>query len=96
MGVVDPLGVWMAVGGGVNATGAARAGTLAVGTLLALIGAQSVRMGLRRRAWRQRHPGVDPLEVARSQHANVGSALCDDSAFARVFRWSDSLPSSLS
>lgn len=42
---------------------------------------------MRRRAWRQRHPGVDPLEVALAQNANVGSALGNDSGFSRVFRW---------
>lgn len=88
MGVlVGPLGVWMAVAGGLNATGGARAGTVVVGVLLVIIGLQSVRMGVRRRAWRQRHPGVDPLEVARKQNANVGSALGNDSRFARGFRW---------
>lgn len=88
MGVlVGPLGAWMAVAGGLNATGGARAGTVVVGVILVLVGGQSVRMGLRRRAWRQRHPGVDPLEVARAQNANVGSALGNDSGFARAFRW---------
>ena len=85
--VVGPLGVWMAVAGGLNAAGGERVATLVVGVLLVLIGLQSVRMGLRRRSWRQRHPGVDPLAVAKAQHANVGSAFGDDSRLARVFRW---------
>lgn len=56
-----------------------RAGTVVAGVVLVVIGLQSMRMGVRRRDWRQRHPGSNPLEVARAQNANIGSAFGNDS-----------------
>ena len=44
-------------------------------------------MGVARRAWRQRNPGLDPLAAAVAAGGNVGSAFGDDSPLARVGRW---------
>ncbi|GAA1965137.1 hypothetical protein GCM10009817_01150 [Terrabacter lapilli] len=65
----------------------ARAARLGVGIAFVLIGAVVVRMGLARRAWRRRHPGIDPLAAAVGSGANVGSAFGNGSAAARFGRW---------
>ncbi|WP_295696483.1 phage holin family protein [Lapillicoccus sp.] len=50
-----------------------------------LIGGQVLRMGLARRAWRLRHPGVDPLSTVPSPTG--GSAYGPDTRSASVGRW---------
>ena len=65
----------------------ARGARLGVGIVFVLIGAVVVRMGLARRAWRRRHPGLDPLVAATEAGANVGSPFGDDSRLGRVGRW---------
>lgn len=65
----------------------ARPARSVAGTAFVVIGAVVVRMGLARRAWRRRHPGVDPLEAAAVAGSNVGHAFGDDSRVARVGRW---------
>lgn len=80
------LGV-LALANGVFGGPDARAARLAAGAGFAIIGVGVMRMGLRRRAWRRRHPGVDPLTAARQVGANVGSPLGDGSRSARIGRW---------
>lgn len=65
----------------------ARAARLGVGVCFAIIGVVVVRMGVARRAWRRRHPGVDPLAAAKEAGANVGSPFGDNSRTARVGHW---------
>lgn len=65
----------------------ARAARSVAGFAFVVIGAVVVRMGLVRRAWRRRHPGLDPLEAATAAGGNVGDAFGDDSMVARVGRW---------
>ncbi|MEO6956541.1 MAG: hypothetical protein ABI137_07350 [Antricoccus sp.] len=60
---------------------------LGVGVCFAIIGVVVVRMGVARRGWRRRHPGVDPLTAAKEASANVGSPFGDNSRTARVGRW---------
>lgn len=50
-----------------------------------LIGGQLVRMGLARRAWRARNPGVDPLSTVPSPTG--GSAYGPDTRAGSVGRW---------
>lgn len=50
----------------------------------ALLGAQLLRMGLARRAWRSRHPGIDPLSSVPSPTG--GSAFGPDTRTAAVGR----------
>lgn len=66
---------------------AARGARLGVGVAMFLLGGVIVWMGVARRRWRRRHPGVDPLEAARASGANVGSAFGNDSWPARLGRW---------
>ncbi len=77
------LGVGYGVLGGPDA----RAARLGVGVVFVVIGAVVLRMGMARRAWRARNPGLDPLQAANASGANVGSALGDDSATGRMGRW---------
>ncbi len=77
------LGVGYGVLGGPDA----RAARLGVGLAFVVIGGVVLRMGAARRAWRARHPGVDPLTAARESGADVGSALGTDSATGRIGRW---------
>ena len=77
------LGVGYGVLGGPDARGA----RLGVGLAFVVIGAVVLRMGTTRRAWRARHPGVDPLTAAQEAGADVGSALGTDSATGRIGRW---------
>ena len=65
----------------------ARAARLVVGACFAIIGLVVVRMGVARRDWRPRHPGVDPLTPVKKAGANVGSPFGNDSRTARVGRW---------
>lgn len=65
----------------------ARGARLGVGIAFVLIGAVVARMGLARRAWRERHSGVDPLAAAVESGADVGSAFGGDSPVARFGRW---------
>lgn len=77
------LGLVYGAFGGPDARGA----RLGVGVCFAIIGVVVVRMGVARRAWRRRHPGVDPLAAAKEAGANVGSPFGDNSRTARVGRW---------
>lgn len=80
------LGAWSVVLGAVAGPDA-RAARLVVGALLALTGGSIARMGMARRAWRRRHPGLDPLTVARQSGADVDSVFGDGSRTARAGRW---------
>ena len=53
--------------------------------LFGAIGGVVLYVGLARRAWRKRHPGVDPLAAERTTPSS-GSAFGPDTAFARVCR----------
>jgi hypothetical protein len=64
-----------------------RAARVWSGLPIAVIGAVIIRMGVARRAWRRRNPGVDPLAAAHAAGANVGSAFGNDSWPARIGRW---------
>ena len=83
LGGLGLFGVVMGVFAGPDA----RAARLVVGLVFLVIGAVIVRMGLARRSWRERNPGVDPLAAAKESGANVGSAFGDDSRLARIGRW---------
>lgn len=83
LGAIGLFGLAYGVFGGDDARGA----RLGVGVAFVLIGAVIVRMGVARRAWRQRHPGVDPLAAAGEAGGNVGSAFGDDSRVGRFGRW---------
>ncbi len=65
----------------------ARVARSVAGFAFVVIGAVVVRMGVARRAWRRRHPGVDPLEAATAAGGNVGDAFGNDSRAAQVGRW---------
>ena len=77
----------LGVGYGVFGGGDARVARLVVGVVFLALGAPILRMGLARRAWRARNPGVDPFVAALTSGANVGSPLGDDSVIARIGRW---------
>lgn len=83
LGALGLFGLAYGIFGGEQARGA----RLGVGIAFVLIGAAIVRMGLARRGWRRRHPGVDPLAAAAGSGADVGSAFGDDSRLARFGRW---------
>lgn len=76
-----------AVGLGLVDDAGVRAARVWSGLPIAVIGSVIVRMGVARRAWRQRNPGVDPLAAAHEAGANVGSAFGNDSWPARLGRW---------
>lgn len=65
----------------------ARVARIVCGALFVAMGAVVVRMGTARRAWQRRHPGVDPVVVARELRANVGDPLGNDSVGSRIGRW---------
>lgn len=72
------------IAGGADRVEVAR---IATGAPITVIGLVIAHMGRARRAWRLRHPGVDPLGVAEAVGANVGSAVGNGSLTARVGRW---------
>ncbi|MDV3220331.1 hypothetical protein [Intrasporangium sp.] len=76
-----------AVGLGLLGAPDVRAARVGSGLPLSVIGTVIVRMGVARRAWRRRNPGVDPLAAAHEAGANVGSAFGNDSWSARLGRW---------
>lgn len=94
-----PIGLALVIGSGLALIGLfalvlgvlggdhGRVARLVCGVLFVPMGGFIVHMGTARRAWRRRHPGVDPVAVARELGAKVGDPLGIDSFASRVGRW---------